>query len=99
MLPTCFPSLPRNVVPRICYIPVRLVHPIFERLVPAKSNQGRNDQEFNQQSLSLHVQDCQKERSIQSAAQGRRMSLSERAWRIFCLVFSSRQATKALAQD
>src|SRR5262245_40226219 len=51
----------------MCYISVRLVHPIFERLVPSKSNHGGNNQEFNQQSL--HVRDCQKERSIQSAAQ------------------------------
>jgi hypothetical protein len=41
------PSLPRKAVPRMRYISVRLVHPIFERLVPAKGNHGGNNQEFN----------------------------------------------------
>jgi len=37
-----------------------LGRPIFERLVPAKKNQGRNNHDFSQQSH--HVRDCQKER-------------------------------------
>ena len=52
--------LPRKAVERRSYISVRLGRPIFERRVPAKSNQGRNDNDYNQQSL--HVQDCQKQR-------------------------------------
>ena len=54
------PSLPRKAVEPICYISVRLRCRIFERRVPAKSNHGRNDYDYNQQSL--HVQDCQKQR-------------------------------------
>jgi len=44
----------------MCYISLRLRRPIFERRAPAKSNHGRNDHDFNQQSHN--VQYCQKER-------------------------------------
>jgi len=46
--------LPRKAVERRCYICMRLRRPVFERLVPAKSNHGRNDQDFNQQSSHDH---------------------------------------------
>ena len=52
--------LPRKAVEPIRYVSVRLPRRILERRVPAKSNQGRNDHDYNQQSL--HVQDWQKER-------------------------------------
>jgi hypothetical protein len=35
--------LPRKAVEPRCYICVRLRRPVFERLVPTKSNHGRND--------------------------------------------------------
>ena len=46
--------LPRKAVEPRCYICVRLRRPVFERLVPAKSNQGRNDRDYNQQSSHDH---------------------------------------------
>ena len=46
--------LPRKAVEPRCYVCVHLRRPVFERLVPAKSNQGRNDQDYNQQSSHDH---------------------------------------------
>jgi hypothetical protein len=46
--------LPRKAVEPVRYVSVRLLRPIFERLVPAKSNQGRNDHDYNQQSSHDH---------------------------------------------
>ena len=46
--------LPRKAVEPRCYICVRLSRPVFERLVPAKSNHGRNDRDYNQQSSHDH---------------------------------------------
>jgi hypothetical protein len=46
-------SLLRKAVEPICYISVRLRRPNVERRVPAKSNHGRNDHDFNQQSLHV----------------------------------------------
>ena len=42
--------LPRKAVERRIYVAVRLARPIFERLIPAKANHGRNNQDFNEQS-------------------------------------------------
>ena len=42
--------LPREAVEPICYTFVRLRRRILERRVPAQSNHGRNDHDFNQQS-------------------------------------------------
>ena len=51
--------LPRKAVEPRCYICVRLRRPVFERLVPAKSNHGRNDQDYDQDS-SHDLLHCQK---------------------------------------
>ena len=51
--------LPRKAVEPRCYICVRLRRPVFERLVPAKSNHGRNEQDYDQHS-SHDLLHCQK---------------------------------------
>jgi len=46
--------LPRKAVEPRCYICVHLVYLCFKRLVPTEENQGRNDQDYNQQSSHDH---------------------------------------------
>ena len=53
--------LPRKAVEPVRYVSGRLRRPVLERRVPAKSNQGRNDHDYNQQSSHYHG-DCQKVR-------------------------------------